>query len=162
MRFFSIFIFAALMIMAAPAMAELDVKAEIPYREDAGLSKTEYLLARGRFAAAIGEAGAILKRHPKSADAYVYRGFAYMQMGETDNAKKDFDRALILNPNHLGANKYRADLYLADGRLAQALEQLQVIRMTCGAAQCEELDDLERAINAYKKTGTTSPEATGD
>lgn len=163
MRIFIILLLSLFIITPASAQdaTDMKVKAEIPYREDAGLSKAEYLLARGKYAAAIGETNSIINRHPKSADAYTYRGYAYMQLGDAENALKNFNRALAISPAHLGANKYRADMYLADGQLSLALEQLQVIRMTCGSDQCEEQDDLERSINAYRN-GNKKPAAVGE
>lgn len=164
MRIFIVLLLTLFVITPAVAQdaANIKLKAEIPYREDAGLSKAEYLLARGKYAAAIGETNSIINRHPKSADAYTYRGYAYMQLGDTENATKNFSRALAINPTHLGAHKYRADLYLADGQLSLALEQLQVIRMTCGSDQCEEQDDLERSLNAYRNGNKKAASAVGE
>lgn len=124
---------------------------EFPFREDSGLTKTEYLLTAGQFSAALDTANDVLKRHPNNADAYTYRGYAYYRLGETAAAAKNFRMALQVNPAHLGANKYLANIYLDAGDVSRALEQMQVIRMTCGHADCEELRSLERNIDQYKR-----------
>jgi Flp pilus assembly protein TadD len=148
-----ILLFCLIVSIALPASAaeKAEEKKDIPYRLDRGLTKTEYLLFEGQFSAAIDEAGSVLARHPADPDAYTYRGFAYMKLGETAKAAENFRKALEVNPTHLGANKYLADTYLADGNVARAIEQLQVIRMTCGHADCEEQRALEAEIDKFKK-----------
>ncbi|MCK5518764.1 MAG: tetratricopeptide repeat protein [Alphaproteobacteria bacterium] len=123
----------------------------IPFREDSGLTKAEYLLSAGQFSAALNTADDVLARHPNNADAYTYRGYAYYRLGETAKASKNFKKALIINPTHLGANAYIAKIYLDKGNMARALEQMQVIRMTCGYMDCEELNMLKRNIDKYKR-----------
>jgi len=125
---------------------------ELILREDSGLTKTEYLLAVGKYTAAIDTANEVLTRHPSNADAYTYRGYAYARLGQTAEAARDFQKALTIDPGHLGANKYLADIYLQKGDVPRALEQMQVIRMTCGQLDCEELDELQREIDQYKSS----------
>lgn len=147
------FLFLALLLISLSASAN---SPEMIFREDMGLSKAEYLLAAGKFSAALDTANDVLKRHPDSADAYTYRGYAYYKLGEKAEAAKNFQLALKLNPTHLGANKYLADTYLDNGDVARALEQLQVIRLTCGRADCEELNALQRQIDRYKRAPNNS------
>jgi tetratricopeptide (TPR) repeat protein len=128
-----------------------DTKTQIPYREDSGLTKTEYLISVGQYSAAIHTADDVLARHSQNADAYTYRGYAYYRLGDFAKAAGSYRKALILNPTHLGANKYLADMYLEAGDVSRALEQLQVIRMTCGNTDCAELNDLERSIDKFKQ-----------
>lgn len=148
--------------MASPACAETAQK-ETPYRSDSGLTKIEYLLSAGQYSAAIQTTGEVLQRHPDSADAYTYRGYAYMHLGDGAAALKDFRRAIKLEPTHLGANKYLGTLYVEVGDTARAIEQLQVLRMTCGNTDCEELralqGEIDRARNGEKQT---SPEKKQD
>lgn len=141
--------FLTLMLMGvSPAGAENN---ELPFREDSGLTKAESLISAGQFSAALNTANGVLARHPDNADAYTYLGYAYYRLGETDKAVKNFKKALLLNPTHLGANAYLGEMYLDKGDMPRALEQMQVLRMTCGHANCEELDTLERDIDKYKR-----------
>lgn len=135
---------------AAEEAPVVHTRGEVPFREDSGLTKAEYYLATEKYAEALSEIALVLKRHPHSADALAYRGYALAQMGEHAKARDSLKKALLASPAHLGANKYLANLYLAEGKLAEAIEQMQVIRMTCGETDCEELNELERDINAYK------------
>ncbi len=135
------------LLTAAPALA---AGREMIFREDSGLTKTEYLLTAGQYSAAIDTTTDVLTRHPNNADAYTYRGYAYARLGQTADAVKDFKKALLIDPAHLGANKYLADTYLQAGDVQRAIEQMQVIRMTCGPTDCEELDELQREIDQYK------------
>jgi Tfp pilus assembly protein PilF len=148
-------IIIALCALALPAIAaepapEAPKKAEVPFREDSGLITAEYYLATGKYAQALDVIGGVLARHPGSADAYTYRGFAYERLGEVKKAHESYKRALDLDPQHLGANRYLAGMYLKDGDLARAMDVLQVIRMTCGDVACQELDELQAEINRYK------------
>jgi tetratricopeptide (TPR) repeat protein len=124
--------------------------AELIFRSDSGLTKTEYLLAVGKFTAAVETANEVLTRHPNSADAYTYRGYAYNRLGQAADALKDFQKALLIDPSHLGANKYLADIYLQKGDISRAMEQMQVLRLTCGQLDCAELNELQREIDQYK------------
>lgn len=133
----------------ASVSAAADEK-EMIYREDSGLTKAEYFLAKGKYSAALDAAADVLKRHPNNADALTYRGYAEWQLGQTSQARKSFKAALSVNPTHLGANKYLADLYLQSGDVARAREQMQVIRMVCGGSDCAELDALESAIDNFR------------
>ena len=113
----------------APAAAK---KSVVLFREDAGLTKAAALLRAAKYAEALDTLDDVLKRHPGNADALTYMGYAYMQMEDFEKATQMIDNALISNPQHLGANAYRADLYLKNGDTARALEQLQVMRTVCG------------------------------
>ena len=152
----TVLLLGLLLVTTSAAAAEK----EIPFREDSGLTKAEYLLSAGQFSAALETVNDVLKRHPDNADAYTYRGYAYYRLGEMAEAAKNFRAALKINPAHLGANKYTATLYLDAGNVAQAFEQLQVIRMICGHSDCEERDALEREIDRFRhgdKKPPTSP-----
>ena len=132
-------------------MSVAAMEREVPFREDSGLTKAEYLLAAGKFSAALSTANAVLSRHPNNADAHTYRGYAYYRLGEIAKASRSFKKALIISPTHLGANAYLAEIYLDKGDMSRALEQMQVIRMTCGHMDCAELNMLESDIDEYKR-----------
>jgi Tfp pilus assembly protein PilF len=149
----------ALLMLATPAFAQGDApqstpvipkKPEVPYRQDAGLISAEYYLSVGKYAQALDVLSGVIARHPGSADAYTYKGFAYQRLGETKKARENYNRAVTLDPTHLGANKYLASMLLEDGDLDRAMEQMQVIRMACGNLECQELTELEIEMNKFK------------
>ncbi|HYD18054.1 MAG TPA: tetratricopeptide repeat protein [Patescibacteria group bacterium] len=147
----------------APAAAEEAPEAKpkknlVPFRQDSGLITAEYYLSTRKYAQALAVLSRVLERHPQSADAYTYRGYAYYRLGDKKRARENFAKAVAIDPTHLGANRYIAQSYLDAGDLSRALEQMQVIRMTCGPADCEELDELEAAVNRYRKGQRVSEE----
>lgn len=119
----------------------------IPFRADSGLTKAEGQIARGDYAQAIETLALILERRPKDADALAYAGYAWLKLGDAKQAVSSIDRALRYDPRHLGANYYKAQLFLAAGDKPRALEQMQVLRMACGAADCPELSALQADLN---------------
>lgn len=136
----------------APAAAqwEADTGVTIPRRLDTGLTRAEFYLAEGKYTEALNILRYVLHRHPKSADAYTYRGYAYMNLGDTEKALTNLKRALAIEPRHLGANMYMGQYHIETGDLERAYEQLQVIRMVCGKTDCEEIRVLQSSIDAGK------------
>ena len=133
------------------AQAQEEKRGEVPFRTDSGLINAEYYLATGKYMQALDVLNGVLLRHPLNADAYTYRGYAYEQMNELKRAKENYDRALQIDPTHLGANKYTGAMLIRAGKLDRAMEQMQAIRLICGATGCAELDELESDMNLYKK-----------
>ena len=121
------------------------------YLADAGLTKAETQISEEHYAQAIDTLGGVIARHPVNADAYTYLGYAYRKLGDDAKALENFRRAVQVDPQHLGANKYLADVYLSQGNLQRAMEQLQVIRMICSGLDCAELNALQSEINAFHK-----------
>ena len=77
-------------------------------------------------------------------------GYAYRNAGQLDSAFKHYERALELNPRHRGAHEYVGEAYLLVGNVGKAEEHLAALRNIC-LIPCEEYEDLEKAIAAYRK-----------
>jgi tetratricopeptide (TPR) repeat protein len=154
---------AALLVLAAgAASASVSVKEEVPFRLDSGLTKAEYFIARQKYAEALSESQAVIRRHGPQADAYTYLGLSFQRLGDNKQAAENYARALALAPTHLGANGYMALLHIENGDMPKAIEQMQVLRAVCGASGCEELIAVESAINAARKGAApakTAPKA---
>jgi Tfp pilus assembly protein PilF len=144
-------LFLIVALLSAPAFAQEDTKANVPFREDAGLITAEYYLATGKYTQALDALTGVLARHPKNADAYTYRALAYQNLGDLKKAREDYAQALAINPKHLGALKYTGSLFVQKGKLSQAMEVLYALRQICGPSACEEQDELEYEINNLKK-----------
>jgi tetratricopeptide (TPR) repeat protein len=152
---------AAVPVTKTDAMPTRDV----PLRADAGLTKAEGQIAEGKYMQALETVGGVLARRPADADAQAYAGYAWMKLGDLKKAAEYFDRAIKYDPQHLGANTYRTELYLEAGDFPRAMEQLQVVRLVCAGMPCGELDRLQAALNAYKapkKDADAAPEAKPD
>ena len=100
--------------------------------------------------AAIKAFSAAALRAPDNADIQNYLGFASRKAGRLDVAFKHYHRALALNPRHKGAHEYIGEAYLMAGDLPNAQKHLEALRKLC-LLPCEELIDLEREIDAFKK-----------
>ena len=83
------------------------------------------------------------------ADALNMLGYSYRKLGDMTRALDYYNRALALEPKHLGANEYMGELYLEMKDLPHAEERLAVLKTAC--SDCDELEDLEKAIKKYKK-----------
>jgi tetratricopeptide (TPR) repeat protein len=145
-----LFALLAFLSVSAPVAAEVAKSDQVPFRTDSGLITAEYYLATGKYTQALDVLGGVLQRHPQNPDAYAYRGYAYHKLGDLKKARENYNRAIALYPTHLGANKYLADIYLAEGNLPKAMEQLQVILYVCAGMNCGEADELQGDINRYK------------
>ena len=63
-----------------------------------------------------------------------------------------YNEALRLNPNHKAAHEYIGEAYLMAGNVAKAEQHLAELQRLCSPIPCEELKDLRRAVEEYKKT----------
>jgi tetratricopeptide (TPR) repeat protein len=92
----------------------------------------------------------VVGRDDKNADAYNYLGYAERQRGKLELAFKHCDRALSLNPKHLGVREYLGEAYLLVGNLPKAEEQLAALDKLC-TFSCSEYRELKEKIADYKR-----------
>lgn len=65
-----------------------------------------------------------------SSDAAYFRGFAYTDEGKFDEAVKEFEEAIRLDPNHAGAHDNLGCVYQRQGKLDQAIcEHREALRI---------------------------------
>ena len=100
--------------------------------------------------AAIKSLTAAEKSEPRNADVQNLLGYAYRNSGKLDLAFKHYERALQLNPKHLGAHEYIGEAYLMVNNPAKAEEHLAALKKFCSRV-CEERDDLAKAIADYRR-----------
>jgi tetratricopeptide (TPR) repeat protein len=101
-----------------------------------------------RYNEAIPQLKSFIKKNAKSADAYNYLGFSYRKNGNLPEAFKAYEKALAIDPRHLGAHEYLGEAYLQKKEPEKAKTTLIKLKGICG--NCEEARDLEKAIAAYK------------
>src|SRR4030095_17145029 len=87
------------------------------------------------------------QQNPNNPDVLNLIGFSLRRTGKTDEALDYYNRALALNPTHLGANEYLGEIYLESRQPDKAKERLAVLRQACG--DCEEFEDLSAQIDQY-------------
>ncbi len=93
---------------------------------------------------------AVVERDANNADAWNYMGHAARQLGDMDNAFKNYQRALQINPKHRGAHEYMGEAYLMVGQLAQAEEHLKALDKLC-FFPCEEYTELKEKVQHYRR-----------
>ena len=104
------------------------------------------LLQNEDWAAAVTRFESALDTTPNSADLHNFLGYAYRKSGDLDKAFLHYDKALAINPDHKAAIEYLGEAYIAKGDLTNATVQLQKLKRLCSPIPCEELRELEQAL----------------
>jgi tetratricopeptide (TPR) repeat protein len=91
-------------------------------------------------------------RDTRNADIQNYLGYAHRQLGDLPRAFAHYERALKLNPRHRGAHEYAGEAALLAGDLRRAEQHLAALKGIC-LLPCEEFDDLQAAIDAFRSRG---------
>jgi tetratricopeptide (TPR) repeat protein len=89
-------------------------------------------------------------RDPTNADIQNYIGYAYRRLRQIGPAIGHYQQALTLNPRHRSAHEHLGEAQLVLGDPVAAEQHLAHLEDIC-LIGCEEYDDLDRAIAAYKK-----------
>ncbi len=100
---------------------------------------------------AIMKAEMYLKDNPRSADAYNYIGYSHRQQGDYEAARKAYDRALQIDPYHVGVHEYYGELHIKLGDLAKAETHLAELSRICGT--CLEQRTLNEKIAQARAGG---------
>ncbi|MEH6546218.1 MAG: tetratricopeptide repeat protein [Sneathiella sp.] len=102
-----------------------------------------------QWAVAIASFTKVTAADPKNADAYNYLGYANRKMKNYDEAFKNYNMALDINPEHRGANEYIGEAYLQTNNLDMAEKHLAKLDSICFFG-CAEYTMLKRAVEEYK------------
>ncbi len=110
-------------------------------------------IARGGWARAQLDLKVVVRDEPGNADAHNLLAYTYRKQEQPDLAKafEHYKTALKLNPQHKGAHEYIGEAYLMDRKPAMAERHLSDLEKICGNRQCEEYQDLAKALAAYRK-----------
>lgn len=137
--------------MLAPAPAWCDPSDDKGRTEaaDPDFTAGKQAIERKDWTAAVASFGKAAARNPGDADAQNYLGYANRKLGKMDDAFRHYERALKLDPKHLGAHEYAGEAYLMVGKPDKAREHLAALQKLCRS--CEELEDLQKAIAAYEQ-----------
>ena len=90
------------------------------------------------------------QRDSRNADIQNLLGYAYRNSGQLEPAMKHYQRALQLDPRHLGAHEYIGEAYLMANNPAKAEEHLAALKRYCSSAMCEQYEDLRKKIETYR------------
>lgn len=97
-----------------------------------------------------------VQTEPNNADAFNLLGFATRKSGDPRGSLEHYNRALSIDPKHLGAHEYAGEAYLMLGDLKKAEEHLGRLDSLCifGCAEYRMLRDKVNAYKQGKKPGT--------
>lgn len=141
--FMALFLFG---LVTVPAGA-VDVPNRNSPLEDRAMRESREAVNKQQWDRAIALLQPYLRAHPQDADGHNLLAFSLRKLGRHGESETAYDRALALDPSHLGAHEYRGELMLLLGRREQALVHLQALERLCGL-QCEEYQELRRALDA--------------
>lgn len=116
---------------------------------DADYAAGRAALKAGDAATALRRFQAALKRFPEAADVHNELGFTHRTLRQMDKAFEHYKRALAIKPDHRGAHEYIGEAYLLVGDVPSAEKHLAALRSIC-LLPCDELKDLQRAIEAHR------------
>lgn len=80
------------------------------------------------------------------ADVLTMIGYATRKLGRTEEGIAIYHQALAIDPDNLNTHEYLGEGYLASGRIDLAEAQLDTLERLCGSKQCEQYQDLEKAL----------------
>jgi predicted Zn-dependent protease len=91
----------------------------------------------------------VVAKDPKNADAYNLLGYATRKSGDPNGSLQYYNRALQIDPKHLGAHEYAGEAYLMLDQPQQAEQYLARLNSLC-VFGCTEYRMLKAAIADYK------------
>ena len=143
-------------VSASPAATKAAAVSASPAVAPASAQKAGEAYAKGKaFVAATEWANAVVqleqadKAQPNNADTNNLLGFASRKLGKLDVSLAYYQKALAIDPKHLGAHEYLGELYLTMKNPVKAKVELASLSKLCGV-KCEQFLDLKKAIAAYK------------
>jgi len=109
------------------------------------LSAVSELVDTGMYDMAIDKVEAMVKDDPDNADLFNYLAYSQRKLGKLDSAAQNYERALMINPEHIGALEYQGELFLLTGKSDMARENLARLEQICGT-DCPEYKELAGKI----------------
>jgi len=85
--------------------------------------------------------------HDEHADVANYIGYAYRKLGNYDDSKVWYEKALAADPNHVRTWSYYGMWQMEQGNRLKALDDLQKVQLICGNTTCEEYRQLKDVID---------------
>jgi tetratricopeptide (TPR) repeat protein len=105
---------------------------------------------RRDYAGAIASLTRVTQAEPRNAEAFNLLGFATRKSGNPRGSLAHYQKAMEIDPKHLGAHEYMGEAYLMLDELANAEILLKRLDSFC-VFGCQEHRLLKTAIENYKK-----------
>ena len=111
------------------------------------LSEADTLVKQKNFTASLTLLMQADKSYPNNADINNLLGFSSRNLKQYSASAKYYQKALKLNPNHLGALEYQGELFVQTKKISSAKKNLAKLKKLCGET-CEEYIDLKKFIGS--------------
>jgi tetratricopeptide (TPR) repeat protein len=85
--------------------------------------------------------------HDDNADVANYIGYAYRRLGNYQQSKVWYEKALAADPNHVRTWSYYGMWQMEQGNRLKALDDLQKVKLICGNTGCEAYRQLKDVID---------------
>jgi tetratricopeptide (TPR) repeat protein len=112
---------------------------------NAELAKVTTLLNANNFKQALSDLKVIDSEFKNNADVNNLLGYSSRKLKQYKPAATYYEKALKINPNHLGALEYQGELFVLTNKVSSAKKNLVKLEKLCGL-KCGEYLDLKKAI----------------
>lgn len=85
--------------------------------------------------------------HDEHPDVANYIGYSYRKLGDYDDSKIWYEKALAADPNHVRTWSYYGMWQMEQGNRLKALDDLTRVKLICGNTSCEEYRELKAVID---------------
>ena len=109
------------------------------------LAKVTTLLNANNFKQALSDLKVIDSEFKNNADVNNLLGYSSRKLKQYKPAATYYEKALKINPNHLGALEYQGELFVLTNKVSAAKKNLVKLEKLCGL-KCGEYLDLKKAI----------------
>jgi len=109
------------------------------------LSEADALIKQKNFTAALNLLKQADSTYANNADVNNLLGFSSRNLKQFSASARYYQKALRVNPNHLGALEYQGELFLQTKKVSAAKKNLAKLKQLCGV-NCEEYLELKKAI----------------
>jgi cytochrome b involved in lipid metabolism len=109
------------------------------------LSEADALIKQKNFTAALNLLKQADSTYANNADVNNLLGFSSRNLKQFSASARYYQKALRINPNHLGALEYQGELFLQTKKVSAAKKNLAKLKQLCGV-NCEEYLDLKKSI----------------
>jgi len=150
------FVLAAVLVLGGALVAHAAGSSSKEDESDDNFDAAVKAVKTADYSGALGLLAKVVQKDPKNADAWNYIGFADRKLGKFPDSLAAYEKALALQPNHLGANEYLGELYVQTGEGAKANQQLAKLEKLCGDS-CDEYKELKAAISSGKAAMLDAP-----
>ena len=109
------------------------------------LTKVTTLLNANNFKQALADLKIIDSEFKNNADVNNLLGYSSRKLKQYKPAATYYEKALKINPNHIGALEYQGELFVLTNKVSAAKKNLVKLEKLCGL-KCGEYLDIKKAI----------------